>query len=45
MLKKFRDIGLLGMNERNVGFILKYNKRSLYPLVDNKNRSSNMLLW
>jgi len=27
--------GLLGMNERNA-FIARYNRRSLYPLVDNK---------
>lgn len=44
MLKKFRDIGLLGMNERNVGFISKYNKRSLYPLVDNKIKTKQLAI-
>ncbi len=28
--------GILGMNRRNVDYILRYNDRSLYPLVDNK---------
>ena len=28
--------GIMGMNQRNVSYIGKYNKRSLYPLVDNK---------
>ena len=32
LLKK----GVLGMNMRNADFILTYNKRHLYPLVDNK---------
>jgi alpha-L-glutamate ligase-like protein len=34
--KKLREAGVLGMNRRNVQCILRYNKRSLYPLVDNK---------
>lgn len=28
--------GVLGMNRRNVSYISRYNPRSLYPLVDNK---------
>ncbi|HAR79226.1 MAG TPA: alpha-L-glutamate ligase-like protein [Succinivibrionaceae bacterium] len=28
--------GIMGMNQRNVNYIGRYNKRSLYPLVDNK---------
>lgn len=32
---KLAEIGLLGMNERNT-YIARYNKRSLYPLVDDK---------
>lgn len=31
-----RDLGILGMNGRNVNYIARYNPRSLYPLVDNK---------
>jgi alpha-L-glutamate ligase-like protein len=29
-------VGLLNMNRRNVDYILRYNERSAYPLVDNK---------
>ena len=32
---RLREIGLLGMNERNF-FISRYNRRELYPLVDDK---------
>jgi alpha-L-glutamate ligase-like protein len=31
-----RDLGILGMNGRNVDYITRYNPRRLYPLVDNK---------
>ena len=34
--KKLREKGVLGMNERNYSFIAKCNKRSLFPLVDDK---------
>ena len=33
---RLQDLGMLGMNCRNVEFIGRYNKRHLYPLVDNK---------
>jgi alpha-L-glutamate ligase-like protein len=29
-------LGIMGMNQRNVNYIGRYNDRSLYPLVDNK---------
>ncbi len=28
--------GIMGMNQRNVNYIGRYNKRNLFPLVDNK---------
>ena len=28
------DDGIMGMNQRNVNFIGRYNKRNLFPLVD-----------
>lgn len=31
-----RRQGIMGMNERNIGYIGKYNPRRFYPLVDNK---------
>ncbi|GAB5412477.1 MAG: alpha-L-glutamate ligase-like protein [Congregibacter sp.] len=34
--RRLRELGMLGMNSRNLEFIGRYNKRSLYPLVDNK---------
>lgn len=34
--EKFRKAGVLGMNARNYGVISRYNKRSLFPTVDDK---------
>jgi alpha-L-glutamate ligase-like protein len=34
--RKMREIGILGMNARNVAYIARYNERSLFPLVDDK---------
>lgn len=34
--KKLREIGVLGLNERNTNFIMRFNPRSLYPRVDDK---------
>ncbi len=36
--------GILGMNERNVGYISRYNARSLFPLVDNKLKTKHLAL-
>jgi len=33
---KLRKKGIMGMNQRNSGYIGRYNPRRLYPLVDNK---------
>ena len=33
---RLRKAGILGMNERNVSYIARYNDRSAYPLVDDK---------
>ena len=33
---QLRDIGLLGLNERNADFIMRLNPRSFYPRVDDK---------
>jgi alpha-L-glutamate ligase-like protein len=33
---KLRQLGILGMNRRNIGYIGRYNPRDRYPLVDNK---------
>ncbi len=34
--RELSEMGILGMNRRNHGYISRYNDRSLYPLVDNK---------
>lgn len=34
--KALNKKGVMGINQRNADFILKYNKRSNYPLVDDK---------
>ena len=34
--RKLRELGVIGMNDRNINLIAQYNPRHLYPLVDNK---------
>jgi alpha-L-glutamate ligase-like protein len=34
--RKLRDLGIVGMNDRNINLIAEQNPRHLYPLVDNK---------
>ncbi len=34
--RKLKENGILGLNQRNGDFILKYNPRSKFPLVDDK---------
>ncbi len=34
--KRLREAGVLGINQRNADYTLKYNSRRLYPLVDDK---------
>ncbi len=41
---RLRELGILGMNNRNVGFIGSSNKRSLYPLVDDKLKTKRAAL-
>lgn len=35
-VQRLREVGLLGMNRRNLEFIFGYNSRQNYPLVDDK---------
>ena len=41
---KLKEKGVLGINKRNADFILPYNKRKYYPLVDDKLRTKNIAL-
>ena len=34
--KALNERGIMGINRRNADYVLKYNKRSLYPIVDDK---------
>ena len=36
---KLRQLGIMGMNRRNISYISRYNPRDRYPLVDNKLKS------
>lgn len=42
--KKLRQQGILGINQRNADYVLKYNQRRYYPLVDNKIKSKQLAL-
>ena len=37
-------LGLLGINQRNADFIMRYNPRKLYPLVDDKLRTKQLAI-
>lgn len=34
--RKLRELGVIGMNDRNINLIAEFNPRRLFPLVDNK---------
>src|SRR5262245_19756622 len=42
--RKLKELGILGINRRNAAYILDFNPRSLYPLVDDKLRMRNLCL-
>jgi len=42
--KELRKLGILGLNSRNGDFILPYNPRRLYPLVDDKSTTKELAL-
>lgn len=47
MLKRYRklkEMGVMSINQRNADYVLKYNKRKLYPLVDDKLRTKQMAI-
>src|SRR3990167_2285211 len=47
MLRLYRNLkksGVLSINKRNSDYVLKYNARSKYPLVDNKLKSKKLAL-
>ena len=34
--KALDELGIMGINRRNADYVLKFNQRRLYPLVDDK---------
>jgi alpha-L-glutamate ligase-like protein len=42
--RKLKELGILGINRRNAAYILDYNPRSFYPLVDDKLRMRDLCL-
>lgn len=47
MLKRFRNLrrsGILSINQRNADFVLRYNQRRLYPIVDDKLKTKRLAL-
>lgn len=43
-VRRLRARGVLGMNERNTEYIMRYNPRRLYPLVDDKLRTKELAI-
>lgn len=41
-IQRLREIGLLGMNRRNLEYIFGYNPRHFYPLVDDKLKTKQL---
>ena len=42
--RELRERGVLGMNQRNSDYVMRYNPRRLYPLVDNKLETKKLAL-
>jgi alpha-L-glutamate ligase-like protein len=43
-VQQLRANGVLGINERNTDFIMRFNPRRLYPLVDDKLRTKELAI-
>ena len=44
LLKRLKSQGVLSINQRNSDFVLRYNPRKLYPLVDDKLKTKKLAL-
>ncbi len=40
--RRLRDFGVLGMNRRNAEYIMRFNPRSFFPLVDDKLKTKQL---
>lgn len=43
-IRQLRERGVLGLNERNTEYIMRFNPRRLYPLVDDKLRTKEVAI-
>lgn len=44
LYRRMRERGILSINQRNSDFVLRYNQRKLYPLVDDKLQTKKLAL-
>lgn len=44
VFKKLKQAGVMSINHRNSGYVLKYNRRKYYPLVDDKLRTKQLAM-
>lgn len=44
LYQRLREQGILSINQRNSDFVLRYNQRKLYPLVDDKLQTKKLAL-
>lgn len=42
--RRLRQRGILSINQRNADYVLRYNRRKLYPLVDDKLKTKRLAL-
>ena len=42
--KRLREQGILSINQRNIDYVLRYNSRKLYPLVDDKLKTKQLAI-
>ena len=42
--KELRALGMLGINQRNSDYVMRYNPRHLYPLVDDKLKTKSLAI-
>lgn len=44
LFRRLKNHGILSINQRNTDFVLRYNPRKLYPLVDDKLKTKQLAL-
>lgn len=44
LYKKLKEKGVLSLNERNASYVLGYNQRKLYPIVDDKLKTKKLAM-